>query len=712
MRSLRIFCTLPLLVALVSPGIGQADSILRDRISVDASDPAAVTVKHALTWTADVQGNPRTELSFHLARGVEVTGARIEDVALTVSSAPVKGTWLNRWTVRLTAPLPQGDSRDLQLETRITNADVPGIRMGPEGGILLPGSGWYPAPRMGTDELLAHNTVLRLPEGHIGVACGTTSGTVSGSEVAGRPFVAWGPWTRSEFTSGSHSFVALRSAGATGDVPGQAKLGDLLDALETAAGPATGTGAWTLVDVGDGVFHGGQRTVFWDEAAGAGPLGLRDTAGAMAASVWTEHLRFDGPLSAMFTRAIPLFLGDAAAAALDLTDSRWATEAKLFGARRAEFLADPGRDRSLTGLSAASPGADQVLRTRGALVIHMTADACPGLAHFMRFLRMFREKYGSSVVDETVFGADLGRNFANQHTHMTPFLETTDLPDFAIVEHGPSEKRSGRYRVAVENRGKIASYVDVATFTKDNVLVRTFRLFVEPGAQRAVLFRADGRIAKIALDPRGTSLTSDVSKDEEVWLEVSPGPDGAPYIPSFEITRAQHDFVAVKDFTLQTNGFSIESFTGSVMWYQTYHGPTGLLMFGKGNVTVSPQAPHAESFESQIGRGSVQFETPAMWIRFPLEVWKEQVEPQLRGAAVADPQPTEREIRFMYDHSFATYYYEDQLAQIPPPDGGLAIISLGGVERRGFVRIPNADGTVFARLWDQLRGVTVWEDKR
>jgi hypothetical protein len=650
-----------------------------------------------------------------LARGVTVTAVRAEEATLPANVTDVPGTSLRRWTVRLPVPIPLGDSRNLEIDTEIRPDGVAGIRMDADGGALLPGSGWYPAVHAEGDELLAHATSFKLPDGFSAVAAGGgAQGGLVGTEAAARPFAAWGRWTRSEFTQGDVSFVAYRTGGRSGAPPKVETIAALIDGLTIGLGQPEGQGPWTLADVGRGLLAGGQRTLLFDESQhlSGQPLVTRDVAGALAPSFWTESMRFSGPYAALFSRALPLFLGDAAAIALDRSDDRWRTEARLAGARRTEFLADLSRDRALRDLKPSSDGADRVLRTRGALAWHMSADAVSSLSQFMAFLAEFRSNFHGTNVDAEVFGADLGRRFPNQHTFVQPFLDTTDLPDFVIADHGESDddKMRDRYRVEVENRGKVAASVEVGTFTKDDQLVRSFRLSVEPGKKRAVLFRDRGRVARVALDPRQILLQSST---EGETLNVSPGRtlDETPFVPAFRFSRAEHDFRHVTDLDIPLTGATIRGFTGYAMWYSTHHGPSGLLLLGDASVVIEPPAPHAESFRQKMGRARMEFDTPAMWVRFPVETWK-TIGPLLQAAETPEEQPDEHEARFIYDHSFPTYYFEGSMAQVPPPGGELVILSLGGVERRGWVREPKGNGKVFARFWDQLRGDTLWEDTR
>ncbi|GJM43585.1 MAG: hypothetical protein DHS20C21_04270 [Gemmatimonadota bacterium] len=710
MGSFRRSCTFLFLLALISPDGARADSLLRDRITVDAST-ADVTVKHQLTWTASLDGRPRTSLHFHLAEGVHVTAASAEGASLAASSKELPGSYLRVWTLTLPVPLPLGDSREIEVTTSVKDAGVPGIRLDAAGGALLPGSGWVPQINPDADELLEHRTLFRLKEGQTAMAAGVGSGTVFGAETAGRPFAVWGTWDRTEFQRGDLSFVAYRKPGATGDLPGADKFVPLIRALELGAGPAVASGPWTFIDVGNGILEGGQRTVFWDEATltSDNPLRVRDIAGALAVSFWSESIRFTGPLSALFSRAFPLYLGDAATATLDVSDARWKTSARLVGARRDQFIRERSQDRSLMGLLPSSPDAPRLVRTRGAMVVHMTADACPNTSYFMDFVRTFREAYDGDTVDETVFGSELGRRFAKQHDHLQPYLETTDLPDFVITDHGLAGKDGAkrRLRVEVENRGTAAGYADLSTFAVDGVLLHSSRQLVRPGEKRSVLFGDPHRIARVIVDPQRRHLQSDV-EGEVVDLSPQVDPNAAPTIPSFSFMASGHDYHWLTGFDLELDGVSIHDFEGHVMTYGTHHGISGMLMFGKARVVVQPTGKLGESFYDAMGRERMEFQTPALWVRFPLEKWRTVQETVLAG--VEKPGgPTERESRFMYEYSFPTGFADGGRAQVPPPGGALVVFSLGGVERRAFLRVPNADGTVSGRFWDQLRGSTLWE---
>jgi len=712
MRSFHDACVFLAMVAAFVPAAARAATIEQDRIVVQATDPSAVRVEHTLVWKAGADAGPAKELELYLARGVTLIAARSGETDLAFSSSRVDGSTLERWTVRLDRPLAPGESRELVLVTSIGASESPGIRVDADGGLLLPGSGWFPSTRLEADETAVHRTAFRLAAGQTGVAAGAGSAGLWATERAVRPFAAWGAWQRSEFRSGDVSCVAYRRAGAAGDVPGLAELPELVYALDTGLGPIEGDGPWTFVDVGRDVLAGGFRTVFWDEKAAGrgGPLWNRDLAAALAVSYWTESLRFTGSLAALFSRSFPLYLGDAAAVTLDMSDTRWKTEAALVGPRRDEFAANRKADRVLRNLLASSPDAPFVLRTRGALVVHKTESVFRSTAHFMDFLRQFRTAHAGTDVDDAVFGTELDARVGNRSRYLSQYLDKTDLPDFVLGEHGTAESKMGpaRYRVEFENRGKVADAVHISSFDAYGVELRYVEKPLGPGEKGAVQLADVDRIARVELDARRISLQSDYS-GEVIEREVAPAAE--PHRPAFEFERADHDFRWVTGFRFDLDGVSIRDFEGHVMWYRTHHGPSGLLMFGNAKVVVSPPAPQAESFRKALGRDRMEFTTPELFVRFPPSRWKD-IKEQLESAEVRGHGPDEGAIRFLYDYSFPAYFSEGNRAQVPPPGGALVIFSLGGVERRGFVRDPKADGTVYSRFWDQLRGSTLWEDTR
>lgn len=503
-------------------GSAAADTLLRARIVVDATKPSAVVLRQSLDWSAQ-GGAPRTELSFFLARGIDVTGVRSGGADLTVRSEDVPGAPLRRWIVRLAVPLPPGATRPLDVSSTVTTAPLPGFRANEEGGYFLPGSGWFPAIAAETDEILPHVTEIVLPEKWSGVACGaqTHAGSPWAATSPGRPYAAWGEYRTESVSSDGVTFTAWRRAGSSGTVPRLGNVAKIAAALATDLGESPGS-TWKLVDVGHRVVAGGQRTLFFDEsvAASADPGELttvdRDLAGGLAAAYWDEALRFFGPQSAFLSGALPRYLGDAALVALDRSDATWRTERRLVGERRAAFLAGKAKDRPLRGLARQAQEAALILAGRGALVAHMAAEACPSPSSWIAFLRGFRQANVGGRVEWANMQRALESQFPNQHAFLPTFLETTALPDFVVVSHAPASGglQGDRYRVEVQNRGDAAGYAEVAGYTSKDELVRTTRMFLEPGQSRAVLLGDARLIARIRIEPRGTTLQSSVDGEQ------------------------------------------------------------------------------------------------------------------------------------------------------------------------------------------------------
>jgi len=690
----------------------RADTVSGDVIAIDATDPAAVRVEHKLSWTASAEDKPGRELVFHLADGVDVTAVSSGGKELAAASSDVGGSWLRKWTVKLDTPLRPTDTREITLQTVIRPGGAPGIRIDAKGGVLAPGSGWFPAPALETDEILPHRTAFRLPAGMVGVAAGTGSGGVWGAGEAVRPFAAWGAWTRSEFRRGDVDCVAYRDAAAGGDVPALTELPDLLYALDTGLGEAAGEGPWTFVDVGRGMLAGGARTILWDEKAAhaGGPLFVRDLGGALAASFWTDWMRFSGPLAGFLSRSFPLYLGDVAAVTLDESDQRYATQARLIGPRRAAFVKNIGSDRVLSGLLPSDPNGRETFATRGVLVAHMMDASTRSPSHFMAFLRSLREKYAGANVDGVLLSHELDERFGPQVKNIPQFLETTDVPDFVLGAHEVITTKTGskRLRVEVRNEGKATDTARVTALGANGVEMFTAELPMAPGEERAVLLGNPQQIARVEVDTAQRSLQSALQNE---FIELKVDSTQEDVRPAFAFHRGNHEMVWVSGLNLELAGVSIRNFEGHVAWYETYHGPTGMLMMGNATVVIAPPAPNAESFRKEMGRESLRFDTPAIWVRFPIEEWK-QVRDQLMNAEPHEGEPSEREQTFMFTHSFPTRFADGLRAQVPPPGGSLIVLSLGGVERRAFYRDPLADGKVRARFWDQLRGETLWEDTR
>jgi hypothetical protein len=350
-----------------------------------------------------------------------------------------------------------------------------------------------------------------------------------------------------------------------------------------------------------------------------------------------------------------------------------------------------------------------VLRTRGALVAHLVAESCPTTTHYIQFLRKLLESNADGDLDATRFAQELGSAFPNQHAWLDPFFNTTDLPDFRITEHGPDDRQPGqdRYRVEVENRGDVAAYIDVATFTDRGQPLRSYRQYVEPGQKRGVIFRDAARVARIELDPRGT-LPQSAVEDEVVERQGEVTVAAAPYIPAYPFWTRSADLYRVDDLDLDLPSVSIRNFQGQIQWWETHHGPSGAVLLGEAEIVLRPEGAHAESFRKQMHKDELSFTASDLWIRFPPEAW-DRIEPHI-GENMGNALGLRR--RQVYEHSFPTYFFEGSLAQVPPPGSALVVFGLSGDERRGWVRLPHPDGRVTERLWDHLRGQTIWEDTR
>lgn len=700
---------------LLGPAPASADSLVRARVVVNASTPSAVTLEEELHWNA-VGGTPRTALTFHLSPALEVTGIASEGAKLAFRKDDAPGSPLARWTVTLPVPLAAGSTRALVVQARMgAAAGVSGIRSDADGGYLLPGSGWFARLSPESDELPPHTTEFVLPAGWEGIACGERD-AAGGKWTAtpGRPYAVWGAYRAEDATEGKVAYRVWRRSGS-GKPEGLGKLSSLIDALTAGVDEPAGSGPWKLVDVGRGVVAGGQRTLFWDQGGGAAAGGdaallrLRDLAGGLAAAYWQESVRFGGDQAAFLSGGISRSLGDAATIALDPADERWRVEEKVIGSRRSAFLAGRAADRALRGLAPASPEAAAVLDTRGALVAQMMADACPSTSHWISFLRSERSTRKGQTLDLKTFLADLDGRFPNQHAFIAPFLDTTDLPDFTLASHAPA-KGTGpdRYRIEVANRGKAAAYAELATFTADDHMLRTTRLFIPPGETRAVMMGDASRIGRIRIDPRGATLQSAV-QNESAAVTGTAATSLQPYVPAFPFSVGETLLREVKTLSFGLTGVKVDGFSGYLQWWETQHGPSGAVMLGKGTVTIAPTGPFAESFRKALGRDTMTFQAEDLFVRFPVASWA-GIQPAL-GPEVDDATRVALAARrqFVYEHSFPALFSEGALAEVPPPGGALVIFGLGGDEWRGYSREPLPSGKVKVRLWDHLRGTTIWE---
>ncbi|MFN8178189.1 MAG: hypothetical protein U0167_09680 [bacterium] len=697
-----------------------ADMLGRARITVDASKPPAVELQESFDWSAQ-GGAPRPELAFFLARSIQVKSAKSQGAALALRSEGVAGAPMTKWIVKLPTPLAPGAARSIDLVASVAAGGAPGIRADAKGGCLLPGSGWFPAISIETDEMPPHVTEIRVPAGWVGVACGvqSTPGTPWAAAKSGRPYAAWGNYQVQKASEGGVEFVAYRRAGATGALPRLANLSKILSALTTGLADAPGTGPWKLIDVGGGTVGGGQRTLFWDESAAAiaskdvPSVVDRDLAGGLAAAYWNEAIRFFGPQAAFLSGALPRCVGDASALTLDASDDRWRSEARIVGDRRSIYLKARAKDRPLKGLVRQAPEAATVLDGRGALVAHMAADACQGTSPtsaWISFLRDFRKAHEGERAEWADMARALDKQFPNQHKFLTPFLETTNVPDFVLGAHGPSKRGAlgERYSVQILNRGQAAAYAELACYTAKDRLLRSTRVFLEAGAKSTVLLGDARLIARLRLEPRGTTLQSSID-GEQADLGAPPPENVADFTPAFQFSvgdRAMHE---VHGLDIQLDGITVRGFDGALQWWETYHGPSGAVMLGKGHVVIAPTGEFAAAFKKTMGKDTLEFDCTDFFLRFPLATWK-QISPKL-GAAVDSKTQADLSARrtFMFEHCFPTYFAEKDLAEVPPPGGALVIAGLAGGEWRGFVRQQRPDGKVFMRLWDHLRGTVLWE---
>jgi hypothetical protein len=692
-----------------------ADTLTDATISIDARDPAAVAVTHRVTWRVD-DAAFRKGIEFFLAPEVRVSAVGSEGESLPLDRRDVPGGNLVGWSVRLPSPLSSGGTRVLEIETVVRPEGGPGIRSGPDGGRLLPGSGWFPRLTPEAGERVPHSLSFDLPAGMTGIAAGTAGSAaepwVTDNPV--RPFASWGRWTR---TTPGEGFVAYRRAESTGEIPRLDRIASLLDILATGAGEAVGEGNWKLVDVGDGVLAGGARTLLWDESAFGSEsdeakraLLDRDLAGALAASYWAECMRFTGEYAAWMSGGVTRYLGDLAAIVHDRGDETIPVEARIIGSRRAAFLEGRGDDRPLRGLIPGSAETERHLDTRGALVAHTLAECAWSRGDWVVLLNVFRREHLHAAVDWAALKAAAAERFSLPFHELDPLLDGTDLPDFRIVDHEPEEGRQGpRYRVDVENVGQIAASVDVAAFAADGELIWNSRVYVPAGGMRSQRFIEAGRVARIVIDPRG--LVPQLRLDDEVVERTGAG-SGEPWVPSFRFSTSASLIFEVPDLTIELNGITISGFHGALQKWQTPRGPTGASLIGEGKVTIAPPGDLAADFRENTGSDRLTFDVGDIWIRFPPAKWGE-IEPQI-GSYVGDSAvpPLVRRARAIHRNAALDHYQRGIQALLPPPGGALACFALEGESLRCFLAQPNPDGTTSMRLWDHPGGETLWESTR
>lgn len=693
-----------------------ADTLLRAKTRVDATDPKSVVITHDVGWNAQ-GGSPRSEVAFYLAADLEVTEVRSEGAVLVARAEAVPGTTLKKWRVRLPVPLSAGSTRPLVVSARVVRPGGRGLRADASGGCLLPGSGWFPSLAPNSDEIVAHATEFALPAGQRGIACGGPSGSSWLAAQPGRPYAVWGTYQFTAHTAGGVEFNVWRKSAESKAPVRLEKLARLVEAFDTGLGPASGSAAWKLVDVGGDEIAGGQRTLFWNEArAAADPERItlfdRDLSCGLAASFWEEAFRFGGDYAVFAARGISRELGDATAATLDASDDRWKTEALFLKDRRATFVASRSVDRALRNLPLHSQATPAVVNGRAALVAHLAAEGCPGLTYWVKALGDFRKENLAQTATWEQLVAFVGRKYPNQHAFIAPFLDGTDVPDFVLGEHGPSKEGSTgqRYKVEVVNRGKVAGPVDVATFTKDGHLVRIVRTLLEPGQSRSILFGDARRIGQIRLDPR--SMTPQYAfENEEARVEQGVNADTTPFVPAFVFGLRSPVSRRVDAFALELEGLKISEFKGSVFLYETHHGPSGAVLVGEGTVDIAPSGAFAAPFRAAMGKEHLTFRGRDLFVRFPLDAWP-KIEAQLGDPVPPGEQPDLGARRqTAYEHSFPNGFHQDSRAQVPPPGSALVVFTLEGSEGewRGYIREPLPDGRVRVRIWDHLHRTTIWE---
>ena len=666
---------------------------------------------------------PRTRLQFALAAGIEVTGVEVDGTQAPfarAASPPTSGR-LASWTVNLPVPLASGAPRDVIIRASIAEKGVRGIRIGPDGGALLPGSAWIPRLEPEVSARVAGSVSFDLPAGWQGIGAGSEAapGGPWATREPGRPFAVWGAFVR-QTVEGTPDIVAFRRPGRDGPVPRAARIRAILTGLELGVGAPIGGNAWTLIDCGESVPRGGPRAVFWDEGDAAARLGIpdeatdRDLATALAASYWTEWMTFHGDQAAWLDEGFCGFLGDAAVIALDPNENRLPVESRLIGSRRKAFLRNLDGDRALQGIDALDPASAPVLASRGPLLVHQISQLAPSGSKWMLLLRGFRTEHDHTRVEWPELQSALEKPFPRQLGFVDGFLTGTHLPDFRISDHGPSEGRHpDRYRVEVENVGDQEAAVDIAVYTPGGQFLREYRSHVPAGEKRAVNFRDASRIGRIELDPRG--IVPQPSLDGEIVTVGSPAGapvEEAPIVPTFPLSTRADDCAKVSSFAVEVApGVRVQEFDGYVQWYGTYHGPGAAALLGRGLVVLEPVEPHSQAFHDDTGQSMMSFDGQEIWIRFPVDKWNE-IEPLLGERVDSREQELSRRSRDIHTNGFPAFFFEDGKAQLVPEGGGLVCFSLGGNERRAITRVPNPDGTVTMRLWDHIRGNTIWEATR
>jgi hypothetical protein len=692
-----------------------AATIRRANIVIDAkSATPAATVD--VTLGAD-ESKPRTAVDLYLVRQTSIAQASLDGKPVQIASADVPKTSLKKWTLTLPVPLTKESSRTVSLRLAF-EAGHPGIVASSDRGALLAGSGWFPATSPTADAVVPHTTRFDLPSGARGIACGTSASAEAPWNLTtpGRPFAVWGRYAVSEEKSRSTKIQVWSLPDVKRDARTPDVVASIWERLETRLGGTGGGGDVRLVHGPKGILAGGLNTLVWDESWGGAAPGSpaeyfvrRDVAVALAGSFWTDRTTFAGSHAAWLSRSFAEYLGDIfSVETLDVTRPD-DVEAILGGARRDLFFSVRAQDRPLAGLVPASPGANDLLRSRGALVVHMMSETSPSRTMFIRFLEEIGSLDGVSVTREVFFDA-LQKLIPNQHGYIAPFLDTTNLPDFRISSFEPDQgPNKDRLRVEVENIGQVEASIEVQVLTAAGEPIRTTRMAIQPNQKRATLFTEDGRTATIRLDPRSLTLQSDVSNEIENLEPLTSG--GEPLIPLFAFEGPLDDARRLSGFSIALEGVTISGFEGVILPYSTRQGPCGASLLGKGHVRISPAAKHQPSWLDAMGRDALEFEASDLWIRFPLSSWQ-AIERQL-GAPLGEAERSEIVARNepVFEASFPTHFSDGQRAEIPPPGASLVTFTASSGEQRGFASLPQPDGTRIARFWDQKLGVTMWEDR-
>lgn len=699
-----------LAAALLCASPSRADRVSGAAIAVDAK-PAGADVTFDLTWTAAA---PRASVTVYLASALRVTSASVAGKDVQAAPEPVKGSGLTAW--KLPAAVKAGES-SIRLRAQAAPGSAPGLRVGEGGGQFLPGSGWFPRTTAAGTEIAAHTVSFTLPEGWSGIAAGTRGDDGTWTAPTGRPYAVWGPYdsrteTAEASDGSSRSFAVWRRAGDGKGQPALTNVADLLDALDVGLGEAEGAGDWKVVEADETA--GGLRTLFWGGTpAENATLRERDVACALAASYWTESAAFRGDRAAFLSRALALQIGDISVSALSDEDDLTALEAVTIGSRRAAFVKAIAKDRPLHGLIDVAEGAGFTLATRGALVAHTLAEQWPSRSRWVFDLREFRKAHRGKEVDWDTFAELI---FWKTKELIEPFLATTDLPDFRILSQSVQDTKLGgrRYAVEVENRGKVGSNLELATFDSRKDVIHSIKLFLEAGGLRIMKFADPENVARIEIEPRGVVPEADLTMERVDVEPLRPISDAelAARIPSFPF-RQDPPARRAQGLNLDLDEVSITGFDGWVVPFSTHHGPSGACLLGSCTVTIRPKGDGAAAWKTAMDVEELKFpQARDLWIRFPVAAW-DRIEPQL-GEMVgqADRQKVLNLRNWVYNFSFQTGFFEGTEAQVPPAGSSLVVFRTGADQWEGYVRQPMPDATVLRRLWDHLASRTIWEDRR